>query len=280
MKYSRAKIIEWCKTDLKPKFLFFYGSKMNFEQIGSECLSQWYECDFIVDGTEYHTAEQYMMAQKALLFNDKKSFYKIMAADSPREYKTIGRKIKGFNQDVWDKHKYDIVYKGNYAKFSQNEALRHFLEHTEDKILVEASPFDEIWGIKMSMDNLDINNPEKWNGQNLLGFVLMDVRDGFFHILSDETNDIIFDRIDHDYMEFKKSLLSKEKTEIYDSAYKIHIIRRTYDILNEEMDFTLFEAYAVINYKGNIFEKIYSVWIEGDEQDLYSDIVRIIQSIG
>ena len=197
-----------------------------------------------------------------------------------RQKRGIGRKIKGFNQDVWDKHKYDIVYKGNYAKFSQNEALRSFLEHTEDKVLVEASPFDEIWGIKMSMDNLDINNPEKWNGQNLLGFVLMDVRDGFFHILSDETNDMIFDRIDHDYMEFKKSLLSKEKTEIYDSTHKIHIIRRAYDILNEEMDFTLFEAYAVINYKGNILEKIYLEWIESGKQDLYSDIVSIIQSIG
>ncbi len=280
MEYSREKVIEWCKTDLRPKFLFFYGSKMNFEQIGKECLSQWYECDFIVDGTEYSTAEQYMMAQKALLFNDKKSFYKIMAADSPREYKAIGRRIKGFNQDVWDKHKYDIVYKGNYAKFSQNKALRRFLENTGDKILVEASPFDEVWGIKMSEDNPDIYNPEKWNGQNLLGFVLMDVRDSFFHILSDETNDMVFDRIDSDYMEFKKSMLSKEKTEIYDSTYKIYIIRRACDILNEEMDFTVLEAYAVINYKGNIFEKIYSEWIEGNKQDLYSDIVSIIQSIG
>ena len=132
----------------------------------------------------------------------------------------------------------------------------------------------------MSMDNLDINNPEKWNGQNLLGFVLMDVRDSFLHILSNETNDMVFDRIDHDYMEFKVDMLSKDKTNIYDSTYKIHIIRRACDILNEKMEFTLFEAYAVINYKGNIFEKIYSVWSEGDEQDLYSDIVRIIQSIG
>lgn len=146
MKYSREKVIEWYESNLRPRFLFFYGVKTDFDQVGKECLSQWYECDFTVDGIRYHTAEQYMMAQKALLFNDKKSFYKIMAADSPREYKAIGRKIKGFNQDVWDEHKYDIVYEGNYAKFSQNKVLGRFLEHTGDTVLVEASPFDENMG--------------------------------------------------------------------------------------------------------------------------------------
>lgn len=280
MKYNREKIIEWCKTDLKSKFLFFYGSKMNFEQIGKECLSQWYECDFTVDGIRYHTAEQYMMAQKALLFNDKESYHKIMTANKPREYKAIGRKIKGFNQDIWDERKYDIVYEGNYAKFYQNEALGRFLEHTEDKVLVEASPFDEIWGIKMSEDNPDIYNPEKWNGQNLLGFILMDVRDRFFNTPDDETNDMLFERIERDYMEFKAGVLSKDKAEIYYSAYKIYIIEWVYGILSWGTELTFFETYAVINYKGNIFEKIYSEWAEGDEQDLCGNMISIIQSIG
>ena len=280
MKYSREKVIEWYESNLRPRFLFFYGVKTDFDQVGKECLSQWYECDFTVDGIRYHTAEQYMMAQKALLFNDKKSFYKIMAADSPREYKAIGRKIKGFNQDVWDEHKYDIVYEGNYAKFSQNKVLGRFLEHTGDTVLVEASPFDEILGIKMSDDNPDIYNPEKWNGQNLLGFVLMDVRDSFFNILSDETKNILFERIDRDYMEFKADMLLKEKSEIYDSAYKIYIIEWVYGILRWGTELTFFETYAVINYKGNIFEKIYSEWVEGDEQDLCGNMISIIQSIG
>lgn len=224
MKYSREKTIKWCKSNLRPQFLFFYGAKTDFDQVGKECLSQWYECDFTVDCIRYHTVEQYMMAQKALLFNDKESYHKIMTANNPREYKAIGRKIKGFNQDVWDERKYDIVYKGNYAKFSQNEALGCFLEHTGETVLVEASPFDGIWGINMSEDNPDIYTPEKWNGQNLLGFVLMDVRDSFSNILSDETKNIVFERIDRDYMKFKVSMLLKEKSVIYDSAYKIYII--------------------------------------------------------
>lgn len=138
----------------------------------------------------------------------------------------------------------------------------------------------KIWGIKMSDDNPDIYNPEKWNDQNLLGFVLMDVRDSFFNILSDETKNILFERIDRDYMEFKADMLLKEKSEIYDSAYKIHITEWGYGILRGGTELTFFEADAVINYKGNIFEKIYSEWIEGNEEDLYSDIVSIIQSIG
>ena len=117
MKYSIEKVIKWCESNLRPQFLFFYGAKTDLDQVGKECLSQWYECDFTVDGIRYHTAEQYMMAQKALLFNDKESYHKIMTANNPREYKAIGRKIKGFNQNVWDEYKHDIVYEGIMRNF-------------------------------------------------------------------------------------------------------------------------------------------------------------------
>lgn len=134
-------------------------------------------------------------------------------------------------------------------------------------------------GIKMSEDNPDIYNPEKWNGQNLLGFILMDVRDRIFNTPDDETNDILFERIDRDYMEFKAGILSKDKAEIYDSVYKIYIIEWVYGILRWGTELTFFETYAIINCKGNIFEKIYSEWVEGNEQDLYGNVISIIQSI-
>lgn len=158
------------------KYIFFWGHHQK-DTITKTCFSQWYECRFTVDGTEYHTAEQYMMAQKAKLFGDKEVLQKIMQADNPGEYKKLGREIRHFDDNVWDKHKYDIVVSGNMAKFSQNPELLSFLLKTGDRVLVEASPYDRIWGIGLPADAPDIENPFKWKGQNLLGFALMGVRE-------------------------------------------------------------------------------------------------------
>ena len=141
------------------------------------CFSQWYECKFTVDGVEYHTAEQYMMAQKAVLFGDKEVLQKIMSADNPAVYKSLGRQIRNFDEKIWNEHKFQIVVNGNMAKFSQNPELLDFLVKTGDRILVEASPYDRIWGIGKSKDDFDIENPFKWKGENLLGFALMEVRE-------------------------------------------------------------------------------------------------------
>lgn len=66
--------------------------------------------------------------------------------------------------------------KGNFLKFSQNEKLKEFLLSTDNKIIVEASPYDAIWGIGMLETDRDAQNPLLWKGENLLGFALMEVR--------------------------------------------------------------------------------------------------------
>lgn len=161
----------------KLKYIFFWGHKATEGVITKSCLSQWYNCKFTVDNIIYHTAEQYMMAQKAILFGDDEVCKKIMAANNPGEYKKLGRQIRNFDQQKWDKHKYDIVVKGNTAKFSQNDNIKYFLLNTGDRILVEASPYDGIWGIAMSKNDPNIENPLMWKGENLLGFALMDTRE-------------------------------------------------------------------------------------------------------
>ncbi|MBQ8959928.1 MAG: NADAR family protein [Ruminococcus sp.] len=162
----------------KMKFIFFWGHKpMSGGSVGKTCLSQWYDCRFTVDGTEFHTAEQYMMAQKALLFGDKKIYAEIMAASDPGAYKDLGRRISGFDEKVWEQHRTEIVIAGNMAKFGQNEELRDYLLATEKSVLVEASPYDRIWGIGLSADTEGIEDPYIWKGSDLLGFCLMEVRD-------------------------------------------------------------------------------------------------------
>jgi ribA/ribD-fused uncharacterized protein len=160
------------------KFLFFWGHQPNKDgSISKTCFSQWWLSSFEVDKVIYKTAEHWMMTKKAELFNDKEVLEKIINANSPAEAKKLGREVKNYDDKLWLANRYEIVKQGNYHKFSQNIDLKTFLLNTKDRILVEASPVDPIWGIGMASDHKDVMNPEKWKGLNLLGFALMDVRD-------------------------------------------------------------------------------------------------------
>ena len=117
------------------------------------------------------------MVAKARIFKDDEVEKEIMNTSDPKLMKALGRKVRNFDPEVWDKLKYSIVLNGNYYKFTQNKEMMDFLLSTGDKILVEASPVDAIWGIGFSKDNEKAKNVAMWRGQNLLGFALMEVRD-------------------------------------------------------------------------------------------------------
>ncbi|WP_233218997.1 NADAR family protein [Adhaeribacter arboris] len=123
------------------------------------------------------TAEHWMMAQKAHLFGDSDAFDKIVKARTPGEAKAIGREVKNFDDSVWEEQRFEIVVNGSLQKFGQHQDLQEFLINTKDRILVEASPVDNIWGIGLSVDDKKAENPEHWEGLNLLGFALMETRD-------------------------------------------------------------------------------------------------------
>ena len=159
-------------------FLFFYGHTTLSLSVGKQCLSQHYtKAPFELDSFTFKTAEHYMMYGKAKLFGDIGIAAKIVKAETAREVKALGRKIKNFDQATWDEEKFQIVVDGNIAKFSQNSKLGKFLLSTDDAVIVEAALNDNIWGIKMHMSNPDIYDPRKWEGENLLGFALMKVRE-------------------------------------------------------------------------------------------------------
>ncbi|MBP8000660.1 MAG: NADAR family protein [Chloroflexi bacterium] len=175
--YDRNTLITAVTNGLQPKYLFFWGhTPGKAEQVGKECLSQWYPAVFVVDGVRYATAEHYMMAEKAQLFGDEDVREKIIAAAHPSLAKNLGRAVQGFTQTTWEQHRFDIVVQGNIAKFGQNPTLKTFLLNTVTRILVEASPMDRIWGIGWSENDPQAQNPEQWRGLNLLGFALMNVR--------------------------------------------------------------------------------------------------------
>ena len=140
-------------------------------------FSQWFRSPFIIEGIRYETAEQYMMAKKALLAGDLRGYTLIMNEPDPAKCKQLGRQVKGLDTSAWDRWKEEVVYHANLAKFSQNEHARQALLCTGDKILAEASPYDTIWGIGMEASDPNSTNPAKWKGKNLLGKALMRVRD-------------------------------------------------------------------------------------------------------
>ncbi len=174
---NRAELIELVKSGYKPEFFFFWGHQIPEDgSVGPSCFSQWYPVRFVVDEVSYNCTEQYMMAEKARYFQDSEVRAEILASDSPRDMKALGRKVRDFDAAAWDRVKFDIVCKGNLHKFMQNEKFRDFLLATGDKVIVEASPRDCIWGIGLGKDNPAASDPVRWRGQNLLGFALIEVR--------------------------------------------------------------------------------------------------------
>ena len=158
-------------------YLCFWGHKQAGQGIDKSCLSQWFPAAFSIDAVRYPTAEHYMMASKARLFDDTAILNEILAAANPDMAKRLGRKVKNYDEEVWIAHRFQIVVDANYAKFSQHEKMADFLLKTGKCILVEASPVDRIWGIGLSRQDPDSQNPGKWQGLNLLGFALMEVRE-------------------------------------------------------------------------------------------------------
>lgn len=139
-------------------------------------LSNWHKCVFKDEKFQYQTSESYLMTHKALLFGDTESADKIVNTSDPKKQKAFGRLVKGFKDDVWNQHKFNIMVKGLYLKFTQNEDLKKQLLATGDKILVEGSPVDFIWGVGLKWDDPKILDEKNWRGENLLGKALMEAR--------------------------------------------------------------------------------------------------------
>ncbi|TNH28058.1 NADAR family protein [Micromonospora orduensis] len=174
---SVSEVTDAMRSGARVKFLFFWGHQPQRDgSIGPGCLSQWWPAPFTIDGLRFATAEHYMMWRKATLFDDHATAARILAAAHPHATKALGRQVTGFDQRIWEEQRYDIVVAGNTAKFGQDPALRTYLLGTGERVLVEASPLDRIWGIGLAADHPHAAEPARWEGPNLLGFALMHAR--------------------------------------------------------------------------------------------------------
>ena len=174
---SVEQLLGQLQQGFKPEYLMFWGHQPARDgRVTHSCFSQWFPTPFEVDGVNYASAEHFMMAGKARLFDDAQTLERILIAATPADAKQLGRQVQGFDGAHWDAACFDIVVRGNLAKFGQHPALGEFLMATGEQVLVEASPVDRIWGIGLAAEDKKASQPEKWRGLNLLGFALMEVR--------------------------------------------------------------------------------------------------------
>lgn len=158
----------------KQSYTFFWKDNEKYGE-----FSNWFERPFIIDDFKYFCVEQYMMAQKAKLFHDAENYTKILRANTAKGCKWLGKQVTPFDSDSWDAVKYGIVKNGNRAKYEQNHELKELLLSTGNSILAEASPKDKVWGIGLDAKNAAKTNPSGWPGENLLGKILMELREEF-----------------------------------------------------------------------------------------------------
>ncbi|MCC8141963.1 MAG: NADAR family protein [Lachnospiraceae bacterium] len=150
-----------------------------FYNIGdeNEFLSNWYVSPFELDGIRFFCIEQYMMYRKAAVFHDEEAMAAILASDDQGEIKALGRGVKNYDGTTWEGLRQAVVFRGMLAKFSQNPKLLDLLRATGDAVLVECSPTDQIWGVGLLLDDERRYDPLQWQGQNLCGYTLMEVRE-------------------------------------------------------------------------------------------------------
>lgn len=166
--YEESKVYQQLFNTEDEIFEYFWETKSPF--------SQWHPSSFKVNGVEFQTAEHYMMYGKAMLFGDLEVAQKILVTTIPRDIKALGKAVKGFSDRKWNPAKIQIVYDASQAKFEQNPELLDILLATKGKTLVEASPYDRIWGIGLAKEHEDALNRDTWKGENLLGKILTELR--------------------------------------------------------------------------------------------------------
>lgn len=156
-------------TTKKEEFTFFWKDKSPF--------SQWNHNGFEIDGIRFPTAEYYMMYMKADLFGDEDVKKQVLEAKHSRDVKALGRKVNGFDKDLWEDNCKKFVYDANVAKFTQNKECYDALMETEGTELCEASPYDSIWGCGLNEEEARKIPKSEWPGTNWLGEILTRVRE-------------------------------------------------------------------------------------------------------
>ena len=124
-------------------------------------LSNWFPTWFEYAGETYSSGEQFMMAQKAILFGDYEILNEILLEHDPEVIKALGREVQNYDEAVWAQLRQPMMRRGLRAKFQQNPEWCEKLLSTGDAWLAECSPYDSVWGIGLAVDAPEVQDPAK-----------------------------------------------------------------------------------------------------------------------
>lgn len=134
-----------------------------------------YGASFSVSGTHYTSMMQFMAHRNALLMGDEALARRILTAHN-NEFFSLGAGESQIGLSAWEGQRQIVAYKGLLAKFVQNDNLSTALLDTGSATIVACLPDDPVWGNGLQISDSRVNNSEAWQGKNLLGYTLMQVR--------------------------------------------------------------------------------------------------------
>jgi len=138
--------------------------------------SQHAPATFEVCGVWYNCTQQYLMAERARMFGDADRLDDIMWSRDPVQQTVLGHAVKNCDEARWRRAVPAMLLRGNMAKYAQNATLKRLLLATHPKVLVQASPYDTVYGVGLTPHDPRALDPEHWRGLNLLGTALMQTR--------------------------------------------------------------------------------------------------------
>jgi ribA/ribD-fused uncharacterized protein len=154
-----------------PEIVHFFSKEPENKE-----FSNFYETKFTLDGVEYNSAEHAYQAIKAKTFGDEEHFKKIVKAKSAQSAKSFGKKVAGYNEELWAAKKDETMKSVLRAKFTQNLDIRKKLMETGEKVLANSDSRDKYWGTGTSASTTMAKDPSKWKGENKLGKFIMELR--------------------------------------------------------------------------------------------------------
>ena len=140
-------------------------------------LSNFFQCEFTHEDHQYSSVEQYLSYRKAILFDERGLADQCLQTNDPKTQKHKVSKLKKYNFEAWNKHAAEILQPVLMSKFSQNEHLTASLLATGSTEIAEASAYDSLFGIGLSLNSPDAVVKAKWKGSNIQGAALTQVRD-------------------------------------------------------------------------------------------------------
>ena len=152
------------------------GSRVLAFQGGHCFLASHHRTPFKRLGQRYWSVHQYVLAHKAMLYEDEAALEEILNAKTVKEQADAGRKIKGtVSKEKWEKEEEKHTRIGVIEKLRQHPRIMEALVKTEDCAIANCTAFDSVYGTGLRIECAEMKDKSAW-GENRLGRMYDELR--------------------------------------------------------------------------------------------------------